>query len=227
MSDPPIRPAEPAVDGTIEPDVERIHRPIFREPPDPEEGREPAPWWLWIASAIVLFWGGWYLGRYGGTFGTATHVAFGEPSELAREEAAEAEAAALADPVAAGENIYARQCQPCHQTTGDGMPGAFPPLRGSEWVTGEPEIVARILLGGLQGPISVAGRTFDGVMPAWRDVLSDAEIAAVATYIRQWTPNDAPPVDPAIVAGVREETAERGATPWSVDELREVTESSP
>ncbi len=227
MSDATLPPADSdRVDGALEQDVERIHRAILREPPDPDEGREPAPWWLWIASAVALFWGGWYLGEHGGTFGPATHVAFSEPAADVASGAADAASEALSDPVAAGERLYARQCQACHQATGEGMPGTFPPLRGSEWVTGSPETVARILLGGLQGPITVAGQTFDGVMPAWRDMLSDAEIAAVATYVRQWAPNSAPPVDPQIVAALRAESAERGPTPWTADELRTVEETS-
>src|SRR5688500_11496772 len=60
----------------LQPDVERIHRAIRREPHDPVEGREPAPWFFVAAVALALFWGGWYLGRYGGDFGLATHVAF-------------------------------------------------------------------------------------------------------------------------------------------------------
>ena len=60
----------------LQPDVERIHRAIRREPRDPVEGREPVPWFLTAAVALALFWGGWYLGRFGGEFGTATHVAY-------------------------------------------------------------------------------------------------------------------------------------------------------
>ena len=213
--------------GELESDVERIHRPIFREPADPEEGREPAPWWLWITAALSLFWGGWYVGEHGGSFGLATHVAFGDPTEFVAEESEEQRLAALADPVAAGQGIYARQCQACHQADGQGMAGAFPPLLDSEWVTGSPETLARILLNGMQGPITVQGQTYNGLMPAWRDALSDAEIAAVATFIRQWETNEAPPVDPGLVAELRAATADRGAVPWTADELLSVEDLAP
>lgn len=53
----------------LEPDVERMHRPLFREPRDPLEGGEPAPWWVWAAAVLVIFWGGWFLGRHGGHSG--------------------------------------------------------------------------------------------------------------------------------------------------------------
>jgi mono/diheme cytochrome c family protein len=206
-------PDEPPSD--LEPDVERLHRPIAREPRDPLEGREPAPWWLWAVAVLAIFWGGWYLGRFGDSFGTATHVA------LARRDvtASGGAATAVIDPVQAGRQIFAQRCQPCHQPDGKGLPGTFPPLVGSEWVTGPPETVVRILLNGLQGPVQVAGQTYNGAMPAWRDQLSNPEIAAAATYIRQWKPNSAPPVDSTLVAKIRSATAQRGR-PWTAEELR-------
>src|SRR5690606_975106 len=135
----------------FEPDVERIHRPIYREPRDPIEGREPVPWWLWAATAISLFWGGWYLGRYGGSFGTATHVDFAYLKEFVVEEAVEQGAQAALDPEVAGQRIYTARCQVCHQANGLGVPGTFPPLIGADWVVGPPEYIVLILLHGLQG----------------------------------------------------------------------------
>ncbi|MFW6202492.1 MAG: c-type cytochrome, partial [Gemmatimonadota bacterium] len=202
----------------FEPDVERIHRPIYREPRDPVEGREPVPWWLWAAAAVALFWGGWYLGRYGGTLDTRTHIAFPELEAYVAGEAAERRGEALADPVATGAEIYTARCQACHQADGRGVPGVFPPIIGSEWVTGPPELPVLILLNGLEGPIEVAGEAYVGAMPGWRDVLSDAEIAAVATYIRQWETNDAPPVEPERVSTLRAATEGR-REPWTVEAL--------
>jgi mono/diheme cytochrome c family protein len=69
--------------------------------------------------------------------------------------------------------------------------------------------------------VTVAGATYNGAMPAWRDVLTDQEIAGVATYIRQWAPNQAPGLTPETVARVRQETAGRHA-PWSATELRDL-----
>ena len=206
----------------LQPDVERIHRTIQREPRDPVEGREPAPWFFTASVALALFWGGWYLGRFGGEFGTATHVAFAARQPGIAAAAAGQAAAAVADPVAAGKAVYEKNCQGCHQATGRGIPGAFPPLVGSEWVTGPPETLIRILLHGLQGPMEVAGATYNGAMPAWKDVLEDGEIAAVATYIRQWAPNAAPAVSLADLTAVRTATAAR-TTPWTAAELRQAT----
>lgn len=208
----------------FEPDVERIHRPIFREPRDPLEGREPAPWWLWALAALALFWGGWYLGRRGGDFGVETHTAYPEIREEIEEEAAERVARAALDPVEAGRSIYTDRCQSCHQENGRGVPGVFPPLIGSEWVTGPPEVPVLILLDGLQGPITVAGAVYNGAMPAWREMLTDAQIAAVATFIRQWEENEAAPVEPELVVRLRQATARR-QRPWTAEELLEAARS--
>lgn len=202
----------------LEPDVELLHRAIVREPRDPLEGREPAPWWVWAAAALSLFWGGWYLGRHGGDFDTQTHIAYATRAVTVAEEAAEMEGAAIDDPLAEGARVYARACQACHQADGSGLAGAFPPIVGSEWVVGPAETVTRIILHGIQGPIRVAGQEFDGVMPGWADQLSDAQVAAVATYIRQWGTNDASPVDAATIAAVRQAEADR-MEPWTADEL--------
>jgi hypothetical protein len=66
--------------------------------------------------------------------------------------------------------------------------------------------------------VEVAGTTYNGAMPAWRDVLKDEEIAAVATYIRQLESNDAPAVPAADVAALRAADAAR-TTPWTAAEL--------
>lgn len=202
----------------LQPDVERLHRAIRREPRDPVEGREPIPWIFTTAVAVSLIWGGWYLGRYGGEFNRATHLAFATRQPAITASANAQTAAAISNPVAAGKNVYEKSCVACHQGTGAGLPGAFPPVVGSEWVTGAPETIVRILLNGLQGPVIVAGTTYNGAMPAWKEVLKDEEIAAVATYLRQWSPNAAPPVSAASVAALRKTDADR-TQPWTAAEL--------
>lgn len=213
----PIPEAGRAVD--LQPDVERLHRAIRREPRDPVEGRERAPWFFTAAIALALFWGGWYLGRYGGEFGLATHVALGGRDVGTVSAVAAQSEAAVTDPVAAGERVYANNCASCHQASGQGMPGAFPPVVGSEWVTGSPETLARVILFGLMGPVDVAGAQYNGAMPAWKDVLKDEEIAAVATYLRQWKPNAAAPITVEQVTAIRSAHADRN-TPWTAEELR-------
>ncbi|MGZ8378791.1 MAG: hypothetical protein ACXW0Z_16300, partial [Gemmatirosa sp.] len=96
----------------LQPDVERLHRAVLREPRDPVEGREPMPWWFIATIVLALFWGGWYLGRYGGEFSTATHIALrdGRQAGIAAA-AASAVTAAAANPVEQGKRIYQNNCQ--------------------------------------------------------------------------------------------------------------------
>jgi mono/diheme cytochrome c family protein len=203
----------------LQPDVERIHRAIRREPRDPTEGNEVPPWAFWAAIAIAFVWAGWYLGRFGGEFNTRTHIELAGRQPGIAAEGASREVASIADPVQAGQGLYTQHCQSCHQQNGQGLAGAFPPIIGSEWVTGDSIVPVRILLHGLNGPITVRGNSYNGAMPAWRDVLSDQEIAAVVTYIRQWKPNAAPAVSPEFVAREREASKDR-ATPWTAAELQ-------
>ncbi|SEB25950.1 cytochrome c [Variovorax sp. YR216] len=92
-----------------------------------------------------------------------------------------------------GKQVFTANCVACHQATGLGLPGAFPPLDGSEWVQGDERILANILLHGVTGPITVNGANFAGAMPAF-DRLSDAELAAVASYVRASWSNKSPPL---------------------------------
>ena len=90
-----------------------------------------------------------------------------------------------------GKAVFAAQCAACHQATGKGLPGVFPPLDGSEWVQGDARTVANILLHGINGKISVAGAEYNGAMPSFQQ-LSDAELAAVASHVRSTWSNKAP-----------------------------------
>lgn len=95
-------------------------------------------------------------------------------------------------------------CLPCHQANGEGLPGAFPPLAGSEWVNGPAENLIRIQLRGLMGPIKVKGAQYNSVMPP-NAAMSDEDIAAVLTYIRSNFGNNAPTVTPEQVKALRSE----------------------
>lgn len=118
-----------------------------------------------------------------------------------------------------GAAIYAR-CTPRHQATGAGIPGAFPPLAASSWVTGPVDRPIAILLHGLQGPLTVSGTTYNGVMMRYGTgvTMTDAELAAVLTYIRTSWGNRATPVTVADIARVRAKTKGR-TKPFSEAEL--------
>lgn len=112
-----------------------------------------------------------------------------------------------------GRQIFTGTCQACHQATGQGLPGVFPPLAGASWVKGDPHVLAQIVLHGLHGPIEVAGATYDGSMPAFGAQFSDEELAAVLTFIRSEWGNASPPVEAALVKESRALTADR-SEPW-------------
>ena len=116
-----------------------------------------------------------------------------------------------------GAEVFTR-CAVCHQSTGLGMPGAYPPLAGSEWLVNNPEVPIRIVLHGAQGPITVKGSTFNSAMTPFGEQLSDAEIAAVLSYERSSWGNNASPITAAQVAAVRAATKSQTA-PWSPKEL--------
>ena len=113
-----------------------------------------------------------------------------------------------------GKQVYTTTCQACHQATGKGIEGAFPPLAGSEWATGNEQRVVAIVLHGIQGEITVNDKKYNGVMPPFKDQLSDEDIASVTTYIRNSFGNTAEPVTPEIVVKVREDTKDRVGS-WS------------
>ncbi len=108
-----------------------------------------------------------------------------------------------------GEEIYMTRCMSCHQAAGQGINGVFPPLDGSEWVTGDKGRLIRIVLQGLTGEVVVKDATYSGSMPPWNAFLNDEQIAAVLTYIRSAWNNEADAVTPAEVTAVREATKDR------------------
>jgi mono/diheme cytochrome c family protein len=81
-----------------------------------------------------------------------------------------------------------------------------------------PNRIIKLILNGIQGPITVSGQQFNNSMLPWRDTLSDEQIAAVATYIRSTWGNKAPAVKPEDVKAQRDATAGR-STSWSPAEL--------
>ena len=133
-----------------------------------------------------------------------------DPSTAVKPEAPEAAPVEMSQLAQQGEAVYGQYCVACHQTDGQGMSGAFPPLTQTKWVEGEKAELIGVILNGLQGPITVKGEEYNNVM-ASHDFLSDEDIAAVLTYVRQSFGNNVSEVTPEEVANVRA-SAEEGAT---------------
>jgi mono/diheme cytochrome c family protein len=83
-----------------------------------------------------------------------------------------------------GSILYKTYCDNCHQGDGKGDGARFPPLTASQYVTGDKNKLIEIILNGLQGQITVDGKTFNGIMPPHKNILDDHAIASIATYIR-------------------------------------------
>lgn len=103
-------------------------------------------------------------------------------------------AAGLTAPAAAsadGKSLYMDNCSACHQVSGKGVKGAFPALAGSPLVQGPPKVVITTVLNGRAG------------MPAFKDDINDADLAAILTYARSTWGNKGSVIKPAEVAAAR------------------------
>ncbi len=194
--------------------VDQIHqRIVSREQVEPDEGFEPTPAWVWVISVLFLFAMGFYLGRYSGSWSTVAHEV----------ESPLASTAAPVKRTVDGSLVYTGVCQTCHQSDGSGVSGQYPPLTASEWVLADAETPVRIVLYGLEGPITVKGSVYNNKMPQFYDKLADDEIAAVVNHIRSSWGNSADPVDESLVASIRAEHGSR--LPWSATELQRLRPS--
>jgi nitrite reductase (NO-forming)/hydroxylamine reductase len=106
--------------------------------------------------------------------------------------------------MAAGEGVYLANCAACHQPTGVGLAGAFPPLADSDFLLGDRKQVMSAALFGLQGPITVNGVDYNGVMPSLGH-LTNEDLAAALTYVFGSWGNDGAAVSVAEVAALRVE----------------------
>lgn len=176
--------------------------PLLREKEDPNEGNRPLPWFLVMSLGAMAMWGAFYI--YSTPSGEDS--AFGDQRTVAslRPPVVLAGAAPAVD----GKQLYGAKCAACHQGSGLGVAGVFPPVAASEWVIGDEKILTNILLHGVNGEMIVKGNTYKGAMPAWKS-LSDDELAAVLTYIRSDWGNAAPPIKAETIKSQRELTKAR------------------
>ncbi|MFZ9053742.1 MAG: cytochrome D1 domain-containing protein [Woeseiaceae bacterium] len=130
-----------------------------------------------------------------------------EPAPAASDTAvhdAEVAAAGADNLMAKGEAVYLANCAACHQPSGVGLAGAFPPLAGSDYLQGNRKEVLAAALFGLEGPITVNGVEYNGVMPSLGH-LRDEDLAAAITYVFGSWGNDLAAVSVEEVAALRAE----------------------
>ena len=110
-------------------------------------------------------------------------------------------AATPAERVRRAQQLFGTNCAACHQVNGRGLEGSFPPLAGSDFLNADKRRAIGVVVHGLQGPVTVNGQVYDGVMPALR--LTDDEVANVLTYVYSQWGNAGFVVTPNEVAAVR------------------------
>jgi mono/diheme cytochrome c family protein len=123
-----------------------------------------------------------------------------------------------------GKSMYLQTCLACHQINGMGLPGAFPPLAKTEYVSGDNRRLVAIVLKGISGLITVDGKIYatgmvqpDTTFPQLKD---DKNVADVLNYVRTNFGNEAKDaITPEFVAEVRKEFAERKIQ-WTEAELK-------
>jgi mono/diheme cytochrome c family protein len=196
------------------------HEKLLGKQPDEKARYRLLPLNLLFFFSGLIFFGGTYLGRYAGHFDP---LIFNENAVKGGATVA----APPADPIEVGRKLYNNAaCNTCHQPNGQGLPGAFPTLVESEWVTGSEERLIRIVLHGLVGPIKVKGADFNSAMPAFGRVAgsgynwTDDKVAAVLTYVRQEWGNQAGPISTEKVAEIRAKEGDHKQ--WTAAELEKL-----
>lgn len=172
-----------------------------RENPDPHEDQRPAPWPVLALTTLLVVLGMAYIARAG--LETPTTWGDGRAEDELQGRAPTASVAVD------GAALYASLCSACHQASGAGLPGVFPPLAGSEWVVGKETTLAAIVLHGVSGSLTVKGQAFNGAMPAFKAQLDDAQVAALLTHLRARWGNASPAVTAELVARVRQASSAR------------------
>ncbi len=116
--------------------------------------------------------------------------------------AAEAASRTIEERMASGEKLYGAHCAACHQATGKGLAGAFPPLAASDYLADGPGPAIDAVLNGLSGKITVNGVDYNAVMPNL-SYLSDSDVADVVTFVMNSWGNPGGEVSSGEVAAMR------------------------
>jgi len=155
-----------------------------------ENGREPTSLWIIVVCGVIAMVAGAVLGDAGKLFiyGTTFQPGYVRAIPEGLDASGPEPRVALAAFSARGARIYSAKCQGCHGSDGRGDGANYPTLAGSDWVTGDTQTLAMIILNGMQGPIST-GRTY-GVMPAQAAGMTNEDLAGVMTYLRNNLGND-------------------------------------
>ncbi len=201
--------------------LQDVHAQLMREKEEPTEGFSPIPIYLLFVFCALTFWAGIYFEANSGHFKWYAYSTDFEVVDPSSQVPIDYDSLDWLIP--RGERLYNANCATCHQTSGMGSPGVYPPLVDSRWVDGDPDRLIAILLHGLVGPIEVKGNQYNGNMPAFGAhpaFRRDRDLAAVMTYVRNAWGNAYEPILESQVTSLREELGNRG--PWDGTEILQV-----
>lgn len=216
------RPGVNQIDYRETTDLTEVHAAVHREHSVGTPGSVPMPVWLMVLCGVAIFWAGTsFSGGFGGDYFSVDNYSVHPGVTTPKKGTGAGTEAAELSPVEQGAQYFAQNCAACHQPTGLGVPGSYPPLAKSEYVNGGTRRLGMILLKGLQGPLKVEGATYNGSMPPWGASLTDKKIAAILTYVRQAFGNSSSPVTPEQITDARKEFANHPAS-WSEADLQAV-----
>ena len=175
--------------------------------------------WILVLTLILLFLGAVYFDRHSGWFDKQVYSPYNNAAMLESYQPKSGAAATAAQ----GKKVYEQVCGICHGADGLGKPGLAPPLAASEWVNAAGHNrLAHIPLAGISGPVTVGGKGWNLSMAAMGAALSDADLAAVLTYIRSSWGNKAGEVTTDDIKTIRADLVR--PQPMSLDQLMAVPE---
>lgn len=209
-------------------DLDRLHSAVKREKEDLQPGAMPAPMIVIFLTMIACVVAGNQLGMMTGGYDFNTSNPFSYAAGPDPRPGAGGGASAM-DPfqtaMKKGASGYA-VCGGCHQGNGMGIPGQFPPLAGSEWVTGGTERLVRVVQHGLVGAITVKGQGYNtpGGMMGFGAAMSAGDLANVLTFVRNSWGNEATMITKEMVESVR--SADVRATQWTAADLEKFAKAN-
>jgi len=187
--------------------------------------RSPAPIFLIVLFALLIYWGMIYLDNHGGGFNPKVYEPYASFSVVQDKQPKRGGDDEI---IRAGQLVFNVNCAVCHQVNGTGSTAnGCPPLVGSEWVIGGgPNRIIRLVLNGGISPISVKGEQYPGTTPMtpFKDSLKDEQIAAALSFVRNSWGNKAPIVKPEQVKKIRAATESKMGN-WTSTELLQIPDS--
>lgn len=201
---------------------------ILRDDTEPtmRQGLVFLPMWITGLFSVLVYLGFNYVAVHGGNYDELVYEPYSSTNQL-QSFLPKDETARLRK---IGERVYGNVCVGCHQPHGGGNPTQAPSLVGSEWVLANgPNRLARIPTVGLAGPIKVNGAEWNlgTAMPpvAAPGIMTDEELAAVLTYVRNNWGNKAPPVTAEQVKKIRADVMANHPEPYTAEELNKLSEN--